>query len=375
MCAAIGARLGLNEDEPRELEFLVQHHLLMSHLAQRRDIHDDQLVIDFCRTCGSVENLQRLYVLTYADMRAVGPGVWNNWRDMLLGELYVRAREFFERGEFVARGSRGARARVRERASKRRARADRGDAGRVDEARRTMPDSYFLSTPEEALIADHGELLARRAREERGRPRPRVATIAGARVQRVRRRTRDRPGLFAMLTGVLAAQRHEHPGGAHRDQPRRRRARRLPRLAPRAGESALDDGALASARATLATCSARQAARRGGSWRRAARPFSTADARAARRDHGRDRQRACRTTYTVLDVYAPIASACCSRSPTASTTSGSRSTCAKITTMVDQVLDVFYVTDRGRKIEDPGRMQAICNAVRQRLEDLRQASA
>src|SRR5262245_16175050 len=97
----IGMRLGLNVDEQAGCEFLVQHHLLMSHLAQRRDVHDDQLVIDFCRNVGTVENLQRLYLLTYADMRAVGPGVWNNWRDTLVAELYVRAREFFEKGVFL----------------------------------------------------------------------------------------------------------------------------------------------------------------------------------------------------------------------------------------------------------------------------------
>src|SRR6185503_17233696 len=94
----VGARLGLNEDERAACEFLVQHHLLMSHLAQRRDLADDDLIVDFCRTVGSVDNLQRLYLLTYADMRAVGPGVFNNWRDSLLAELYVRAREFFELG-------------------------------------------------------------------------------------------------------------------------------------------------------------------------------------------------------------------------------------------------------------------------------------
>src|SRR5262245_62202066 len=98
MMRDIAARLGFNQDESAACEFLVQHHLLMSHLAQRRDVQDDQLIVDFCRTLGNVDNLQRLYVLTYADMRAVGPGVYNNWRDSLLAEFYVRAREFFEKG-------------------------------------------------------------------------------------------------------------------------------------------------------------------------------------------------------------------------------------------------------------------------------------
>src|SRR5262249_21170384 len=142
MMQGLGVRLGLHEDEIAATECLVREHLTMSHLAQRRDVHDDRLVIDFCRTCGTLENLERLYVLTYADMRAVAPGVWNNWRGMLVTELYVRAREFFERGEFVPE-DRGARAdRVRARVQE----AAGVDARTmVDRLAATMPDSYFLS--------------------------------------------------------------------------------------------------------------------------------------------------------------------------------------------------------------------------------------
>src|SRR5205809_42215 len=145
MMRDIAIRLGLNEDESAACEFLVQHHLLMSHLAQRRDVDDDQLVVDFCRTVGSVDNLQRLYVLTYADMRAVGPGVWNNWRDSLLAELYLRAREFFEKGavEPEDRAARAARVRARIEAA-----APAGARAEVEAFASGMPGSYFLGTPE-----------------------------------------------------------------------------------------------------------------------------------------------------------------------------------------------------------------------------------
>src|SRR6185369_10807583 len=69
---AMAARLGLNEDEAAQWEFLVLQHLYMSHLAQHRDTQDSRLVTEFARTVGSLENLQLLYVLTFADMRAVG---------------------------------------------------------------------------------------------------------------------------------------------------------------------------------------------------------------------------------------------------------------------------------------------------------------
>src|SRR5690349_25021156 len=139
MMRAIAARLGLNEDETAASEFLVQNHLLMSHLAQRRDVGDDQLIADFSRTVGNVDNLQRLYVLTYADMRAVGPGVWTNWRDSLLAELYVRAREFLEKGVFTA-GDRAERAeRVRARVLATRSPATRAE---MTAFLATMPDGY-----------------------------------------------------------------------------------------------------------------------------------------------------------------------------------------------------------------------------------------
>src|SRR5207244_2877942 len=153
----IAIRLALNEDESAACEFLVQHHRLMSHLAQRRDVDDDQLIVDFCRTVGSVDNLQRLYVLTYADMRAVGPGVWNNWRDSLLAELYLRAREFFEKGavEPEDRAARAARVRARiEAAAPAAARAE------VEAFASSMPGSYFLGTPED-MIPQHVGLRRR----------------------------------------------------------------------------------------------------------------------------------------------------------------------------------------------------------------------
>ena len=108
MTADIAARLQLNTDGAAQLQFLVEHHLSMSHLAQRRDIHDQRLIIDFAKRVATIENLKKLYLLTFADMRAVGPKIWNNWHDMLLGELYMRTLEVFEREEFIERIMRSA---------------------------------------------------------------------------------------------------------------------------------------------------------------------------------------------------------------------------------------------------------------------------
>src|SRR5437773_2774776 len=205
MMREIAARLGLNEDESAACEFLVRHHLLMSHLAQRRDVDDDQLVVDFCRTVGSVDNLQRVLFRSYADMRAVGPGVWNNWRDSLLAELFLRTRDFLEKGavEPEDRAARAARVRARiEGAAPTAARPE------VEAFAASMPDSYFLGTPEE-MIPPHVDLRRRFGEAEAAGERPALATRLTHFPERDYSEfavcTRDRPGLFAMLSGALAA--------------------------------------------------------------------------------------------------------------------------------------------------------------------------
>lgn len=82
------ARLGLTEHDTETLRFLVHKHLRMSHLAQQHDINDDNVVVPFAVEVGTPEVLQMLYVLTLADLAAVGPGVLNEWKQHLLTDLY-----------------------------------------------------------------------------------------------------------------------------------------------------------------------------------------------------------------------------------------------------------------------------------------------
>ncbi|HKC96478.1 MAG TPA: [protein-PII] uridylyltransferase, partial [Methylomirabilota bacterium] len=84
------ARLELPPDDGAVVEFLVAHHLTMSHIAQRRDIDDAKTIADFAATAGDPQRLKMLYLLTWADMRAVGPGVLTPWQATILHELYRR---------------------------------------------------------------------------------------------------------------------------------------------------------------------------------------------------------------------------------------------------------------------------------------------
>lgn len=86
-------RLGLDESDTETVVWLVRHHLVMSHVAFKRDLADPQTVKDFVRTVQSLERLRLLLVLTVCDIRAVGPNTWTEWKASLLRELYFRAQQ------------------------------------------------------------------------------------------------------------------------------------------------------------------------------------------------------------------------------------------------------------------------------------------
>lgn len=92
-------RMGISGDDRRRVLFLVEHHLLMSTLSQRRELGDRNVIAEFVRTVVDRENLSLLYLLTYADMTAVGPAVWTPWKATLLQELFLRTLEYFDRPE------------------------------------------------------------------------------------------------------------------------------------------------------------------------------------------------------------------------------------------------------------------------------------
>lgn len=85
---SLSPRLGLSEAETETVSWLVENHLLMSDTAQRRDLADRKTISIFAERVQTIERLKMLFVLTVCDIRAVGPGVWNNWKAQLLRALY-----------------------------------------------------------------------------------------------------------------------------------------------------------------------------------------------------------------------------------------------------------------------------------------------
>ena len=92
-------RLGLSAAETETVSWLVEHHLDMSQFAQSRDVNDPKTIQDFAEIVQSPERLKVLLILTVADIRAVGPGVWNGWKGQLLRNLYYETRPVLAGGQ------------------------------------------------------------------------------------------------------------------------------------------------------------------------------------------------------------------------------------------------------------------------------------
>ena len=92
----LSKRMGLDGEATETIVWLVKNHLLMSDVAQRRDLSDPQIVGDFVNHVGDQKKLDLLFLLTIADIRAVGPGTWNGWKAELLKTLYERATKRLE---------------------------------------------------------------------------------------------------------------------------------------------------------------------------------------------------------------------------------------------------------------------------------------
>ena len=203
MVRPIARRMGLNADDGALVEFLVRHHLLMTHTALRRDLEDEKTIFEFAKTMGSVNNLKMLYLLTFADVKAVGPDVWNPWKGSLLGELYVKTLNLLEeaeKGEFPREDVRAVLQRIQGRVRRQLLALPQPEA-EVDDFIDAMPDRYFLSTSE-AEIPKHFALMEK----FRGKgalfyvehfPERNCSSVVIC--------TQDRPGLFASITGVLTS--------------------------------------------------------------------------------------------------------------------------------------------------------------------------
>jgi [protein-PII] uridylyltransferase len=195
---SLAPRFGLSPADTASVAWLVRDHLVMSDTAQKRDIADPKTARDFVAAVQSPELLRLLLVLTVADIRAVGPGVWNGWKGQLLRELYYEAEALMTGGD--ATPARAARIQAAKAGLARRL-ADL-PAEQRERALSRHYDNYWLGFNEAMLehnarlmaqADSRGELLALSAESDDFRAVTEIVVY-----------TPDHPGLFSKLAGAVA---------------------------------------------------------------------------------------------------------------------------------------------------------------------------
>lgn len=340
LMAVLGERLALSTRQREVAEFLVLHHLTMSQTAQRRDLSDPELIRWFADLCGDVEKLGALYLLTWADMSSVAPGMWNAWRAGLVQELFRKARAALS-GQGTDHAARDPFA-----ASWTRALGET-EAGRL---LGSLPDRYFDATPPEDALR-HARLLRRARRFP-------LAAVLRRTVEghaEVHVAALDAPGLLATWSGVLAAHGLDilsarivsTADGYALDvfEVRGRAGRPVERTRWRRARTDL----VAAARGSL-DVPALLARRRGGKLlHRALPPVATrvsVDNRASQR-------------FTVVDVRGEDRLGLLHDLAAALAGAELEIAVAKVATEANRAIDSFYVTRRGSKLTDPGDVDAL----------------
>jgi [protein-PII] uridylyltransferase len=362
-------RLGLDEADAETLKFLVHKHLVMSHLAFRRDTSDEQLITKFAVDVGSAETLQMLYVLTCCDTAAVGPGTLNAWKAEVLTDLYRRTRRRLT-SEDPDQASRAA---LAERRKLVRA-ALAGASGQAKAAAADLPldpwyqrhldelpASYLYGNRPEQVAADLGKLkgLGRQDVVAEGRYSPETSATE----YWIGTYEDIAPGVFHRLTGaisaeglqILSAEINTLSGGLIVD----RFWVSDPDYSGEPAPSRVDDVCRALTKALDHRQSKRPAFRKtwGGKSQRRAAAVPMLPTRV-------NADNATSDAYTVLDIFAADRRGLLYAITRTLYELELNVAVAKIGTYVDQVVDVFYVTDRkGKKITSTAKV----NEIRTRL--------
>jgi len=191
-------RWGLSHEDTQAVSWLVRNHLVMSDTAQKRDIGDPKTVRDFVAAVQTPEMLRLLLVLTVADIRAVGPGVWNGWKGQLLRELYYEAEALMTGGDATPARA----ARIEEAKAALSARITGFSDHAREQALARHYDSYWLAF-DPASHERHARLMA--AADARG---DLIALSADSNdfraVTEIVIYTPDHPGLFSRLAGAIS---------------------------------------------------------------------------------------------------------------------------------------------------------------------------
>jgi [protein-PII] uridylyltransferase len=360
----LSARIGLPPEDADAVILLVAHHLTLSHMAQRRDIDDPKTVASLAEVVITPERLRMLYLLTFADMRAVGPGVMTGWMARILWELFVRTMSRLTGGKL----ERPSREKIAERVadeigevSRAERRAERGGARGGVVAHLAMMSDRYLVTTSAQRIAAHLRLVERLEEDVVATELFHHPDLDSSELVVV---TKDVPGLFALIAGTLAAeginilsaQIHTRADGIAID---------TFQVNDPFGEAVTEDarwrrtlGALRRVLVGEQTVEDLLAARRSG------RPAPTTVAGPPKITV--DNQIS--DSHTVVEVKCPDRVGLLYLITRTFQTLGLDIGSARIATEIEQAYDTFYVTDhQGRRLEDAAQMDRLRDALEDAL--------
>ncbi|MEE2640329.1 MAG: [protein-PII] uridylyltransferase [Planctomycetota bacterium] len=354
--------LNLSAKEKDDLVFLVLHHLMMSHLAFRRDTSDPNLVAGFAADLGSTEMLKMMFILTCADLQAVGPDTFNDWKLNLVSQLYYHSLQQLSgtTAEDVAEFESANTRKVKFITS-----LEAADEVEISQIARQLPTDFFDTWSEEKsarilsrlAAIDNDDLLVESA----------PALTEGAFEYVVGKMDQPYSAVFHKITGALTSQLVKILSVDIFRVGKEKLVYRFIVLDPEATEQTLDHR-LMSVGTSIADSILNEDAqpvfrklwgnREGPSTKQSTLPTRIRiDNNTA--DHA-----------TILDVFTHDKTGLLYTITQTIHDLGLQISAAKVGTYLDQVVDVFYVTDMdGKKIRDPKRIQKIKTALLHQIEE------
>jgi [protein-PII] uridylyltransferase len=345
-----------------DVSFLVRHHLLMEQIAFRRNLNDPQTIVDFACMFERIEQLDYLYVLTYADLSAVNKNVLTEWKELLLWELYRKARNIMEEKMTSEQ--------VHER-SMQQAEATRADILRslipefppeeVDTHLALFSDTSYLATFKPEEIAEHLQII-------RSHDQITVLFQQSGSFTEVTFISRDSPGVLSKFCAVLTAndanifdaQVFTRRDGIVIDKFRvvefvshiplsEELCKRISNNIREISEGCVEISKLME--------------RHRMRWKRRTQPMNL-NVRC-------DVEFENHPQFTIMDVYAPDTLGFLYRITETISRLGLNITFAKISTRVDGIVDSFYLVDHdGKKLDNPERREQVKQEILTTIQNL-----
>lgn len=381
LAAEVALRLQLPDHQRDLVMYLVHRHLQMADLALRRDISDPAVLLKFSHEVGSPETLRMLFVLTAADISAVGPGVWNQWKAELTSTLYEHTMlwlsgksHLFDEAMRLKSIKQLVTTLVENQAGDKQQDRVPGDGtSRLARQLDQFPAHYLLETPPARIAEDLRVIRSRKPDEIHVEAVYDVETETAE--YRIITHEQLAAGCFHKLSGVLSAKRlailsaaifttHD---GVIIDVYRVRDA-------DHAGEIPtwrVDDVAVAIRKVLRGETNVEAMLKSRGRFavQAASGPVSDLPTRVVVDNESSDR-------YTVIDVFAHDRPGLLYTITRALYELNLSVSLAKIATHFDQVLDVFFVTDsNGNKVDDSDRLKSIRELLTSTLIDFEQSAA